>query len=223
MRINKESYRVDYNINGSIEMRLIDAKWKDFYDEIKYESRNRFLAIIEAQEELTPEELFAKEVFEKRYSKDGEVDNFIRSFLDNMYLYRFRFSKKKSLKLAYDTLHTLMVDCAKELGESYEDYVYWEIRNVTKLYLWTSNDPSYNKKTFGLITSSEGEKQAAVIQDLLEMSYGVAHKVGIVEEMELFSTAIEDEIKRSMPQFTDLDSIKEKILEDIEKKKFTFF
>ena len=198
-------------------MRLIDAKWKDFYDEIKYESRKRFLAIIEAQEELTPEEEFAKEVFEKRYSKDGEVDNFIRSFLDNMYLYRFRFSKKKSLKLAFDTLHNLMIDRAKELGESYEDYVYWEIRNVTKLYLWTSNDPSYNKKAFGLITSSEEEKQAAVIQDLLEMSYGVAHKVGVIEEMELFSAAIEDEIKRSMPQCLDsLDSIKEKILEDIE-------
>ena len=205
-------------------MRSIDPKWEAFYEELDYDKRKELLKEIESQNELTEEEKFAKRLFEERYSQDGEIDNFMRHFLEYMFIYRFRGIRKRMFKNAVDLQEQLFVKEAKERGEGFEDFLYWELRNTAKRYLSTKNDPSYNKKLFGTIASSQEERSHAIVVDMMEISFGAAHKTGALEEMKLYCEALEDAVIKDSPEIVEyLDTIKENILKEIEKKRFKLF
>ncbi|MBR2825238.1 MAG: hypothetical protein IKE51_03140 [Solobacterium sp.] len=205
-------------------MRLIDEKWKEFYSELEYDKRKEILHQIEAQAELAPEEVFAKELFEARYSEDGEVDNFMRYLLDNLYIYRSNIFKKRGLKLALDVQKNLWANRAEELGETYKTHLYWELRNLANRYLTTGDDPFYNKKFFGTIPSSKEERQLAIVREMLEISFGVAHKVNAIDQMALYCSAVEDTILNTFPNVSDyINDVKEDIIKKIDIKKFQLF
>lgn len=205
-------------------MRELDPKWETFYDEIDYEKRLDALKEIEDSAPLNEQEQYAKHLFETRFEEDGKVDTFMRSLLDNMYIYRFRGTRNHMRKTALEVQKNLFTFDAKEKGEPYEDFLYWELRNVAKRYLSTQHDPSYNKKLFGTITSSIEERALAIVIDLLEISYGVALKTDATEDMKLYCEALEDAIRVESPAMIEhLPTMKEKIEQEVKKKRFLFF
>ncbi len=73
--------------------------------------------------------------------------------------------------------------------------VYWEIRNVAKRYLSTCSDPGYAKKLFGLVDSSESEKQTRTVSDVFLMARDIPRRYKFEEELKIFTDALEDELK----------------------------
>ena len=63
-----------------------------------------------------------------------------------------------------------------------------------------------------------------IMVDMMEISFGAAHKTGAFEEMKLYCEALEDAVIKDSPEIVDsLDTIKENILKEIEKKRFKLF
>ena len=174
------------------------ARWNAFYQELEPKKRLAMFDELQMTEADDGANEFRKKLLEERYTDPKEphreVDRFLWQCLNLPYLYRsaklLSFGSKKE---AQKTVDALLLPQAAQYGEAGERALYWEIRNAAKRYFSTCSGKSYRRKFFGLMSASEEEQVYQTCRDAWEMSYGVARKVGLEDEMAVFCQAVRDE------------------------------
>ena len=176
---------------------------ESYYDEIDPASRLRLLEeYLAAAGASDPAGAYRKALYEYRCTDpanpERKVDKFMLAFLD--YLYLFRSSKvfpSRHVKEVLKTLRGLELDEKVHTDPLFAEAFSLEIRNAVKRYFDTCKSDSYHRKFFGVTASNADEKEKQRCLDAFRMSYGLAERLGIEEEMALFCRAVGDEYRLS--------------------------
>ncbi len=174
------------------------AKWNMFYRELDPKKRLQMFDELQMTEPDDGANAYRKMLLDARYrdpkEPDHEVDRFLWECLNLPYLYKssklMSFGTKKE---ARKVMKTLLQEEAVDYGEAGEKAFYWEMRNAVKRYLSTCSSKNYRRKLFGLMSATEEEKLHQTCKDMWEMSFGVAARAGLEEEMKVFCQAVQDE------------------------------
>ena len=176
---------------------------ESYYDEIDPDARLKILEEYLADAgESDPAAAYRKALYEYRYidpaNPDRKVDRFMLAFLDYLYLFRSsRVFPARHVKETLKTLHDLEHDERVHTDPLFAQALSLEIRNAVKRYFETCKSDSYHRKFFGVTASNADEKEKQRCFDAWRMSYGLAERLGIEEEMALFCQAVSDEYRLS--------------------------
>ena len=72
-----------------------------------------------------------------------------------------------------------------------------EIRNAARRYFETCKTDGYHRKFFGIAASKPEEKEKQRCIDVWRMTYGLAERLGLEEEMDLFCRALSEAYRLS--------------------------
>ena len=176
---------------------------ESYYDEIDPDARikilEEYLADAGASDSAAA---YRKALYEYRYidpaNPDRKVDRFMLAFLDYLYLFKSsRVLPARHVKETLKTLHKLELDERVHTDPLFAQALSLEIRNAVKRYFETCKSDSYHRKFFGVTASNADEKEKQRCFDAWRMSYGLAERLGIEEEMALFCQAVSDEYRLS--------------------------
>ena len=176
---------------------------ESYYDEIDPDARIKILEEYLADAgDSDPAAAYRKALYEYRYidpaNPDRKVDRFMLAFLDYLYLFRSsRVFPARHVKETLKTLHDLEHDERVHTDPLFAQALSLEIRNAVKRYFETCKSDSYHRKFFGVSASNADEKEKQRCFDAWRMSYGLAERLGIEEEMALFCQAVSDEYRLS--------------------------
>lgn len=149
-----------------------------------------------------PAAAYRRSLYEYRYIDPANpgrtVDKFMLAFLD--YLYLFRSSKilpGRNVKETLKILQGLEQDERVHSDPDFAQALKLEIQNAARRYFDTCKSDSYHKKFFGVAHSNAEEKEKQRCLDAWRMSYGIAERLQLKEEMALFCEAVNDEYRLS--------------------------
>ena len=163
-----------------------------YFEEINPEKRYK---ILEGELKGEPEYDTLMEIWHLRFGKDpkGRADGFLRQFVELSIL------PPKSMFPAKRRAEVLKMMAKAGIGTKLTEerqskhLLYRELRNTFHRYIDSCRDPGYGKKLFGLLTSSDKEKEPLICRDIYKMSIAAAENYDLEKEMELAIEAANDE------------------------------
>lgn len=141
----------------------------------------------------------SKKYFEIRHSGKRGVDLAIDKFLYNCVVL---VSLNKGNRFFKKSHRKEVINLFKETGlfdienEKEKAALYWEFRNAARRYFETCKSPSYKRKLFGAMNSTEDAKRDFMEEDAYKMSRGIGERLEVTEEIALWTLAVEDELVR---------------------------
>lgn len=173
------------------------ARWNEYYRELEPQRRREMLAELIASEPDDGANAYRQRLFEARCvdpKAPGKlIDRFLFQCVNFMELYRSaKLFRRGAAKEVRRELRNMRFDEAVPLGEAGERALYWEIRNAAARYFRTCDSPGYNRALFGLVASGAVSKQDRMCRDAWQMSTGLARRVGLEDEMALWTRAVLD-------------------------------
>ncbi len=139
-----------------------------------------------------------RKIYEARYDekKGQRVDYFIRGLVNFKSLRRRIYfpGEKKLMRRDVDNVERdwQFPLCAKH-GEVGERALYDELYNLTLFYMEIcERDKMYNSVFLGLFSISQERREQKIGEDLYETSITIPEKLGVKEELRLFSKAVYD-------------------------------
>ncbi|MDD2213822.1 MAG: hypothetical protein PHR21_04695 [Oscillospiraceae bacterium] len=176
----------------------LSSQWLQFYQELSPAARRQLFETLQINEPDDGANELRLKLLKTRYQDprhpEHEVDNLLWQCLNLPYLYkRGRYFKKSAAKEVTKTFRELSLNEALSYGEAGEKAVYWEVRNAVRRYFSTCQGEHYRRKVFGVMRASEEERQNQILKDAWQMSYGLAHRLGLEAETALFCQAVRDE------------------------------
>ncbi|MFA6847630.1 MAG: DUF6553 family protein [Lachnospiraceae bacterium] len=174
------------------------AKLNMYYREIDPGKRKQLLDELCMTEEDDGANEYRRHLYELRHvdRKDPahEVDLFLWNCINLPFIYK---SKTLFMSGPIKEVRKIMKDMgaaeSSEYGDAGEKAFYWEMRNTMKRYLSTCDDKNYRRKLFGLMSASDEDRIVQTCKDAWEMSYGIAGRLHLEDEMKVFCKAVEDE------------------------------
>ena len=178
-------------------MHQIDECWKEFYKELDPDKRLELYRTIVQENEDDGANALRRELMDLRYTDPRDSSRKVDKFLWNMvilpgYMRPMYFIKAIGEREIKGIIRDLGLEDAQEWDESKRAAAYWEYRNTAARYLTTCEGPSYAKKLFGTMHSTDEEKLAKTAKDFYSMAVLVPAKYGVEKELELFIRALKD-------------------------------
>ena len=165
-----------------------------YFAEIKSQRRLELLDSIHVQEKLDEyDSKFLRVLYHERYS-GGDKDIWLWRALCLQMLYNrgnpliFKKSRPREINAILDELHM------NDDTPSHENLLYWEYRNVARLYLSTCRASGYASSFMGFRQASDDEKILRACQDIWQMSEGIARRDNLQDKMQLWCGAFRDEL-----------------------------
>ena len=120
------------------------------------------------------------------------------AFLDFLYLYRSsRVLPGRYVKEVEATIGALELDERVHTDPLFAEAFSLEVRNAAKRYFDTCKTDGYHRKFFGIAASKPEEKEKQRCIDVWRMSYGLAERLDLEEEMDLFCRALSEAYRLS--------------------------
>ena len=178
-------------------MYQIGECWKEFYKELDPDRRRELYKTAVQENEDDGANAFREELMELRYTdprdSSHKVDNFLwKIVILPGYMRPMYFSKAIGEREIKGVIRELGLENAEDWDETKRSAAYWEYRNTAARYLSTCEGPSYAKKLFGTMHSTDEEKLAKTAKDFYSMAVLVPAKYGAEKELELFIRALKD-------------------------------
>lgn len=178
-------------------MYQIGECWKEFYKELDPDRRRELYKTAVQESEDDGANALRKGLMEMRYTDPRDSSRKVDNFLWNMvilpgYMRPMYFIKAIGEREIKGVIRELGLENAQEWDESKRAAAYWEYRNTAARYLTTCEGPSYAKKLFGTMHSTDEEKLARTAKDFYSMAVLVPAKYGVEKELELFIRALKD-------------------------------
>ena len=176
---------------------------ESYYEEIDPASRlqvlNEYLA---AAGDSDPAASYRKELYEFRHvdprDPSRKLDRFLMTFLNFLYVYKnSRFLPGRYVKEVEVAVKDLEHDEKVHSDPQFADAFIMEVRNAAKRYFDTCKTDGYHRKFFGIAPSKADEKEKHRCLETWRMSYGLAQRMGLEDEMALYNKAISDEYRLS--------------------------
>ena len=174
-----------------------------YYEELDPDRRRALFAqYLAAAGESDPAAAYRKALFDYRHvdaaAPERKLDRFMLAFLDYLYLFRSsRVLPGRHVKEVLATLKALEGDQKVHTDPEYEKAFCLEVRNAVRRYFDTCKTDGYHRKFFGIAASKPEEKEKQRCIDAWRMSYGLAQRLGIEEDMALFCKAVSEEYRLS--------------------------
>ena len=176
---------------------------ESYYEEIDPAKRRNILdAYIAAAGGSDPAASYRKALYEYRYVDPADpqkkLDRVMLAFLDFLYLYRSsRVLPGRYVKEVQATIKALELDEKVHADPLFAEAFGMEIRNAARRYFETCKTDGYHRKFFGITASKPEEKEKQRCIDVWRMSYGLAERLGLEEEMDLFCRALSEAYRLS--------------------------
>ena len=174
-----------------------------YYEELDPDRRRKlFDEYLAAAGGTDPAADYRRALFEYRHvdpaAPDRKMDRFMLAFLDYLYLFRSsRILPGRYVKEVLATLKALEGDERVHTDPMFAEAFCLEVRNAVRRYFETCKTDGYHRKFFGIAASKPEEKEKQRCFDAWRMSYGLAERLGIEDEMSLFCKAVSDEYRFS--------------------------
>ncbi len=175
-----------------------------FYEEIDPDKRSALLkeyqnAVSEEEDPVLP---YRVKLCEYRYKNPKDpakkVDNYLMALLTFMYLYKdSRILPGRNVREVLRTIKDMQQDERVLTENQYAEAYMMEVRNSVRRYFDTCKSDSYHKKFFGISHSSADEKEKQRCIDTWKMSAGLAERLKLAAEMDLFCRAVAEEYRLS--------------------------
>ena len=176
---------------------------ESYYEEIDPAKRRNILdEYIAAAGGSDPAASYRKALYEYRYVDPADpqkkLDRVMLAFLDFLYLYRSsRVLPGRYVKEVQATIKALELDEKVHADPLFAEAFGMEIRNAARRYFETCKTDGYHRKFFGITASKPEEKEKQRCIDVWRMSYGLAERLGLEEEMDLFCRALSEAYRLS--------------------------
>ena len=149
-----------------------------------------------------PAAAYRKALFDFRYTDpkhpETQVDRFLRALLDLQFLYKQRsFFTGRLAREARKIVQSFEQDARVHTDEDFAGACRLEIRNAVRRYFDTCKADTYHRKLLGITASSAAEKEMQRCVDTWQMSQGLAERLHIQDDMELFCRAVGEEYQAS--------------------------
>lgn len=180
------------------------AALEEYYTEL--DPSKRFLTLSEKLSDVDGHS-FRLHLFQLRHGEDTSSitqDLFLWQCVNLSSLYGGFFFREHKKNELLQSLKGMGFDLAQTDLE--KQILYWELRNAIKRYIKTADSPGFRRKAFGILSSSDEEKQAQVCKDLWKMSFGLSEQFGLREDMLPLCSAANDEYVAS---YQDAESLEE--------------
>ena len=176
---------------------------ESYYEEIDPAKRRNILdEYIAAAGGSDPAASYRKALYEYRYVDPADpqkkLDRFMLAFLDFLYLYRSsRILPGRYVKEVKTTIGSLELDERVHTDPLFAEAFSLEVRNAARRYFETCKTDGYHRKFFGITASKPEEKEKQRCIDVWRISYGLAERLGLEEEMDLFCRALSEAYRLS--------------------------
>ena len=176
---------------------------ESYYEDIDPAKRRNILdEYIAAAGGSDPAASYRKALYEYRYVDPADpqkkLDRVMLAFLDFLYLYRSsRVLPGRYVKEVQATIKALELDEKVHADPLFAEAFGMEIRNAARRYFETCKTDGYHRKFFGITASKPEEKEKQRCIDVWRMSYGLAERLGLEEEMDLFCRALSEAYRLS--------------------------
>lgn len=176
---------------------------ESYYEEIDPAKRKKILdEYLAAAGDSDPAAAYRKALYEYRFVDPADpqrkLDRFMLAFLDFLYLYRSsRVLPGRYVKEVEATIGALELDERVHTDPLFAEAFNLEVRNAARRYFDTCKTDGYHRKFFGIAASKPEEKEKQRCIDVWRMSYGLAERLGLEEEMDLFCRALSEAYRLS--------------------------
>lgn len=176
---------------------------ESYYEEIDPAKRKKILnEYLAAAEGSDPAASYRKALYDYRFvdpaDPERKLDRFMLAFLDFLYLYRSsRILPGRYVKEVEATIRDLEHDEKVHADPLFAEAFSLEVRNAAKRYFETCKTDGYHRKFFGITASKPEEKEKQRCIDVWRMTYGLAERLGLEEEMDLFCRALSEAYRLS--------------------------
>ena len=176
---------------------------ESYYDEIDPDARIKILEEYLADAGASdPAAAYRKALYEYRYVDPADpqkkLDRVMLAFLDFLYLYRSsRVLPGRYVKEVEATIGALELDERVHTDPLFAEAFNLEVRNAARRYFDTCKTDGYHRKFFGIAASKPEEKEKQRCIDVWRMSYGLAERLDLEEEMDLFCRALSEAYRLS--------------------------
>ena len=173
------------------------ARWNAYYRELDPKRRRAMLDELCMTEPDDGANEYRQLLFAARHSDgrraEGEVDRMLFACISFVQICQSaKMFRRSAAKEVERTLQQLRYDDAAAYGEAGERALYWEIRNACARYFSTCAASSYNRKVFGLMSSSDDSRLERICRDTWQMSEGLAARTRLEARMALWNRAVLD-------------------------------
>ncbi|MDO4633394.1 MAG: hypothetical protein Q4B01_06000 [Eubacteriales bacterium] len=174
-----------------------NSEWKEFYEELDPDRREKLLEELLASAADDGANAFRQQLFHKRYTDPKNpkhrIDLFLQQCIYLPVIYRkrksFMVNVKKEMRL---TLEALELKKAEDGSAAEQGVLYAEIRNAAERYFKTCSGSRYGSYLFGLSRAKEEDKERLAAKDAWMMAVGMPRAANLEKEMQLFSDAVHD-------------------------------
>ena len=174
-----------------------------YYEELDPARRLTILnEYIAAAGESDPAAEYRKALYEYRHVDPANpgrtMDKFMLAFLDYLYLFRScAVLPGRNVTEVLKTLKGMEVDERVHTDAQFAQAFSMEVRNAARRYFDTCKTDGYHRKFFGIAASKPDEKEKQRCLDAWRISYGIAQRLHLEDEMALFCQAMSDEYRLS--------------------------
>lgn len=194
-------------------------EWLDLYNRATDGTEKKRCLDIGLKESPSPENTFRHSLWEKRFTKNGEItgyDFFLAQWIDlNYNLKRYKsFFRKLCYKSIAEIAENLMINSATD--KAYQEILYQEYLNMVCEYIDLCEDDQNYRKTFlGLKTMSKDNLVFKIAYDVYSTGIGTAKLFNQEDSFSLLAQATSDAFHLAYPNG---DREWEKAIHDFAKK-----
>ena len=149
-------------------------------------------------EEIDPDK--RKKTLDEYLAAAGDSDP-AAAYRKALYEYRFVDSSRvlpgRYVKEVEATIGALELDERVHTDPLFAEAFNLEVRNAARRYFDTCKTDGYHRKFFGIAASKPEEKEKQRCIDVWRMSYGLAERLDLEEEMDLFCRALSEAYRLS--------------------------
>ena len=145
-------------------------------------------------EEIDPDK--RKKTLDEYLAAAGDSDP-AAAYRKALYEYRFVDPADPQKKLDRFMLAFLDLDERVHTDPLFAEAFSLEVRNAARRYFDTCKTDGYHRKFFGIAASKPEEKEKQRCIDVWRMSYGLAERLDLEEEMDLFCRALSEAYRLS--------------------------
>ncbi len=192
----------------------MEAAWIAEYK--RETDRERRLAILQREEGAHGHEEeyeIRKKLHEARYDriKGQDVDYFIRGYVDLQALKRRVFlpGEKKRIRREIQSVKALwQFPLCEEYGETGRQALYDELYNMILFYMeLCERDKMFNAILLGLGHISHEKRVDKIAEEIREMTGTIPERIGVQEELRIFTEAAADAFRAKYPSDADKISL----------------
>ena len=182
----------------------ISPAWMEFYRETEPENREAMLSRLLAEESDDGSNHYRKQLFAHRYLNGDDpkpsVDRYLWQCVNFVQLYdTSRLFKKGARREVGQFLSEDGYKEAMEGGPQGEKALYWEIRNAARRFFKTCRGNEYRRALFGLLSPGSEDQKTQMTTDTWKMTEGIGERLGIEDELSLWTKAVMDEYRITDP------------------------